>query len=210
MTKRHAITAAAAAAILILTTAALGAAGPRDDRGQDRDRDRDRTVGNALDRVDALYDRGELAGALEWLDRARDLIVDEMAAGPRSGGRARSNAGALLHVLSWYEFARGRDPQLDLAARFLGEHLEMIRLLECGPDRPTHLGDLDVGTWADGKVHRIGRVDISHWADGRIHRIGEYDISYWADGRVFRLGGIDLDYRAGEDVPWRVAGVTIR
>ena len=206
MTKRHAITAAAAAAILILTTT-LGAAGPRDD---EHGRDRGHTVGQALDRADVLYGRGDLAGALEWLDRARALIVAEMDGGPDADAPDRSNARQLLHVLSWYELVRGGDPELDEAARFLTEHLQLIRLLEAGPERAPRPAGLDVGYWADGKVHRIGDVDISHWADGRIHRIGDYDVSYWADGRVFRIGGIELEYRAGEDVPWRVAGVEIR
>lgn len=37
-----------------------------------------------------------------------------------------------------------------------------------GPDRPTRLGDLDVGTWADGKVHRIGGIDYGYRAGGRL------------------------------------------
>lgn len=205
MTKRTSLRSAAVAAILVLFTSTLGLAGPRHgERGGP-------AFGRALSRADDLYAAGDLTGAMQWLDRARAVLADELADGPRPDGLARSNAEDLLRVLSWYNaYARGRDPDLDRSAAFLAEHLELIVMLECGPDRPSRLGDLSVSTWADGKVHRLGDVDVSHWADGRIHRLGDVDISYWADGRVFRIGGIDLDYRAGEKRPWRIAGVECR
>lgn len=150
MTRRTLIPAVAAVLVI------LGAAAP-----QAQHPHRDRGPAHALARAADLYARGDLGAALQLADRARAAIADELGGGPRRGGLARSNADALLGYLDWYwACAGGRDPQLDLEARFLSEHLEMIRLLECGPDRPTRLGDLDVGTWADGKVHRIGRVDV--------------------------------------------------
>ena len=203
MTKRTAITIAVATATILLTTAAYSIA--------DLNRRPDRGVAGALARADRSYARGDLGEALQWLDRARHLVAEELAGGPRPGGLERSNASDLLRYLDYYRaVAAGRDPELDGAYRFLTEQLTLIRLLECGPDRPTRIGDLAVSTWGGGRVFRIGDVDISHWGDGRIHRIGSYDIGYWGDGRPYRIGGIDYSYRAGAFEPWRVAGVEMR
>lgn len=170
----------------------------------------DNPVERALARAEELYEDGHLVRSLRWLERAQDLIAREMALTGHGSGDLPSNAVELLHYLDIYgAHAYGANPEHDAAYEFLIEHLGLVLAIETADVDPDAFSDLQVGTWADGRVHRVGEVDVAHWADGRIHRVGGYDIHYWADGRPHRIGGIDYAYPAGSAWPHRVGDVDL-
>jgi len=199
MTRRRALSVLVAILLLVALTVPTQAL--RRSRGPV-----DRALAEAAD----LYDDGHLVRSLRWLERARELIVQEMELTGHTADDLPSNAAELLHYLDIYgAYAYGADPELDAAYEFLVDQLSLVLSIETSDIDPDAFSDLQVGTWADGRVHRVGDVDLSHWADGRIHRVGDHDIGYWADGRPHHIGGIEYSYPAGSPWPQRVADVEL-
>lgn len=170
----------------------------------------DGPVERALERAEELYADGNLVRSMRWLERAQELMVQEMALTGQGAADLPSNAAELLHYLDIYgAYAYGSDAEHDAAYNFLVDRLSLVLAIETDDVDPDYFSDLQVGTWADGRVHRVGDVDIGHWADGRIHKVGDFSIGYWADGRPHDLGGIDYSYAAGSPWPRRVGDVDL-
>ena len=162
-------------------------------------------VERALATAGELYEDGHLVRSMRWLERAQELMAQEMALTDGATDGLPSNAADLLHYLDIYgAYVYGANAEHDAAYEFLVDELSLVLAIETDDIDPDFFSDLRVGTWANGQVHRVGDVDVSHWADGRIHRVGDYHIRYWADGRPHDIGGIDYSYRAGSPWPHRV------
>ncbi|MCP4574086.1 MAG: hypothetical protein GY838_17130 [bacterium] len=170
----------------------------------------DNPVERALDQAAELYDDGHLVRSMRWLERARELMAQEMALTGHGADDLPSNAAELLHYLDIYgAYAYGANAEHDAAYEFLVDQLSLVLAIETDDVDPDFFSDLRVSTWASGQVHRVGDVNFSHWASGRIHRVGDLNISYRADGRPDDIGGIDYSYHMDSPWPQRVGDVDL-